>query len=88
MLHCTGLIKGEMTKCGSYRDLSLLKTHAGILVDRVHRVIEGLVGGEQGYFRSEGGVCKSNIHPKGDWGESTREKTFGVCIFNGFREGV
>ena len=47
--------KGERTECKKYRDISLLslvgKIYAVILIDRVRRVIGGLIDDEQGSFR-------------------------------------
>ena len=44
--------KGERTECSNYRGISLLsvvrKIYAGILVDRVCKVTEGLLDDEQG----------------------------------------
>ena len=40
------------------------KIYAEILVDRVHRVTEGLIDDEQGAFRAGRGVCKSDLHNK------------------------
>ena len=55
--HCTRV---ERNECKNYRDSSLLskigKIYAGILVDRVRRVTEGLSEDEQGGFRSGMGV--------------------------------
>ena len=48
--------KGERTECKSYRGISLLsvvgKIYEGILVDRVRRMIGGLIDDEQGGFRA------------------------------------
>ena len=48
--------KGERTKCSNYRGISLLSVvgeiYAGILVDRVRKVTEGLIDNEQGGFRA------------------------------------
>ena len=47
--------KRKRTECVNYRGDTLLsvvgKIYAGILADRVRRVTEGLIGGEQGGFR-------------------------------------
>ena len=47
------------------------KIYEGILVDRVHRVTEGLIDDEQGGFRAGRG---SVFHTKADRRESTGEK--------------
>ena len=53
--------EGERTECRNYSLLSVVgKIYAGILVDRVHRVTEGLIEDEQGSFRS-GMVCVDQI---------------------------
>ena len=48
--------KGERTECKNYIDIGLLtvvgKMYAGILVDRVRRVTEGLINDGQGGSRS------------------------------------
>ena len=48
-----------MTECRNYRDISLLsvvgKIYAEILVDRVHKVTEGLIDDRQGEFRAGSG---------------------------------
>ena len=44
--------KGERTECSNYRGISLLsvvgKIYAGMLVNRVHKMTEGLIDDEQG----------------------------------------
>ena len=40
--------------------------YAGILVDGVRKVTEGLIDDEQGGFRSGRGCGRSNLHPKID----------------------
>ena len=56
--------KRERKKCSNYRGISLLsvvgKIYVGILVDRVHKMTNGLIDDEQG------GVCISDLHPKAD----------------------
>ena len=37
------------------------KIYAGILIDRIHRVIEGLTDGEQGDFRKGRGCERKNV---------------------------
>ena len=43
--------KGERTECRSYRDINLLrvvgKIYAGTLVERIHKVTEGLTDDKQ-----------------------------------------
>ena len=52
--------KGERTECSNYRGITLLsvvgKIHERILVDRVHKVTEGLIDDEQEGFQSTTGV--------------------------------
>ena len=55
--------KGERTECNNYRGISLLsvvgKIYAGILVERVRKVTEGLIDDEQvskGGSEQRGGV--------------------------------
>src|SRR5678815_125238 len=56
--------KGDKGNCRNYRGIILLsvveKTYAGILVERVRRVTEGVIGEEQGVFRSGRG-CVDQI---------------------------
>src|SRR5678815_4221110 len=56
--------KGDKGNIRNYRGISLLsvigKIYAGILVERVRRVTEGLIGEEQGAFRSGRG-CVDQI---------------------------
>ena len=56
--------KGERTECSNYRGISLLsvvgKIYAGILVDIVHKVTEGLIDDKQGGFRAGRG-CVDQI---------------------------
>ena len=48
--------KEERTECSNYRGISLIivvgKIYARVLVDRVHKVIEGLIDDDQGGFRA------------------------------------
>ena len=52
--------KGDRTESSNYRGISLLsvvgKIYAGILIDRVRKVAEGLIDDEQGGFRAGKGV--------------------------------
>ena len=70
--------KGERTQRSSYRDISLLcvvgKIYAGIIVHRVLKVTEVLIDDKQGGIQSKEGLCRSDLHPKADRGESTGEK--------------
>ena len=54
--------KGEKTECSNYRGISLLnvieKIYAGILLDRVRKVTEGLIDREQGDFRAGRGCVE------------------------------
>ena len=47
--------KGEKTECSNYRGIGLFsvvgKIYAGILVDRVHKMTEGLIDDGQGGFK-------------------------------------
>ena len=58
--------KGERTKYINYRSISLLrvvgKIYAGILVDRVSKVTEGLIDDKQGFFRAGKG-CEIRSSP-------------------------
>ena len=42
------------------------KIYVGILVDRVDKVTEGLIDDEQGGIRAERGLCRSDLHTKGN----------------------
>ena len=53
------------------------KIYAGILVDRVHKVTDGLIGDEQGGFRE--GLCRSDLHHKTD-SEKPLEKKCRVYV--------
>ena len=59
--------KGERIECRNYRYMSPLsvggKIYAGVILEGIHRVNEGLSDVEQGGFQSGKGVCKSNLHP-------------------------
>ena len=52
--------KRERTECSNYRVISLLnmvgKIYAGILVDRVRSMTEGLIGDKQRGFRTVRGM--------------------------------
>src|SRR5678815_366251 len=69
--------KGDKENCRNYRGKSLLsvvgKIYAGILVERVHRVAEGLIGEEQGALRSGRG-CMDQIFTLKHMIEKMREK--------------
>src|SRR5678815_1650706 len=69
--------KGEKGNCRNYRGISLLsvvgKVYAGILVERVRRVTEGLISEEQGAFRSGRG-CVDQIFTLKQMIENMREK--------------
>ena len=69
--------KGERTEYNNYRSINLLsvvgKIYAGILVDRVCRVTEGLIDDEQGGFR-EGKGCVDQILTLKQIGEKAQEK--------------
>ena len=58
-----------MTESSNYRGINLLsvvgKIYAGILVDKVRKVTEGLIDDEQGVFRA-GRRCVDQIFPKAD----------------------
>ena len=68
--------KGERIECKNYRCTSLLrvvgKIYAGILVDRIRRVIEGLLNDEQRGFKAGRGV--DQIFTLKQIGEIAREK--------------
>ena len=75
----------------NYRSISLLsvvgKIYAGILVDRVYRVIGGLIDDEQGGFRA-GRWCIVQIFTLKQIGEKAQEKKKSECGFYRFGEGV
>ena len=75
--------KGERTECISYRGNSLLsvagKIYAGILVDRVRKVIEGLIDDEQGDLRAGRG-CVDQIFTLKQIGKKSREKKRRVYV--------
>ena len=52
--------KGERTECNNYKGISLLsvagKRYEGIIVDRVHKVTEGLIDYEHWRLRAGRGV--------------------------------
>ena len=76
--------KGERTECSNYRDISLLsvvrKIYAGIQVDRVHKVTEGLTDDEQRGFRAGRG-CVNQIFILKHVGEKAREKKCRVYLW-------
>ena len=68
--------KAERTECTNYRGISLSiieKIYAGILVDRVRKMSEGLIGDEQGGFRARRG-CVDQIFTLKQVGEKVRGK--------------
>ena len=84
--------KGEKGNCSNYRGISLLsvvgKLYAGILVERVRRVTEEMIGEEQGAFRSGRG-CVYQIFTLKQMSEKMREKKEeSVFGFYGFAAGV
>ena len=68
--------KGERTECSNYRGISLFSVVgeicAGILVERVRKVTEGLIDDKQGRFTLK----------------QISEKKFSVCGFYGPGEGT
>ena len=72
-----------MTECSNYRGISLLsvigKIYAGILVDRIHEVTEGLIDDEQGDLRAGRGVV-DQIFTLKQIDEKTRKKKFRVYM--------
>ena len=62
------------------------KTSVGILVDRVHKVIGGLIDNEQGGFRAGRGYV-DHIFILRQIGEKAREKKHSVYGFHRFGEG-
>ena len=74
---------GERTECKNYRGISLLsmrgKIYAGILADRVRRVIGGLVDDEQVGFRA-GRCCVDQIVTLKQISEKGRDKKFKVYM--------
>ena len=83
--------KGERSECMNYRGISLLsvvgKIYAGILVDRVNRVNEGLIDDEQRGFRAGRG-CVDQIFTLKEICEKARQKKLSVYGFYRFGEGV
>src|SRR5678815_4862183 len=69
--------KGDKGNCRNYRGISVLsvvgKIYAGILVERVRQVTEGLIGKEQGAFRNCRG-CVDQIFTLKLMIEKMREK--------------
>ena len=69
--------KGKMTECSNYRCITLLsvvgKIYAGILVERVCKVTEGLIEDKQGGFRTGKG-CIDQIFTQKQIDEKAREK--------------
>ena len=60
--------KRERTECSNYRCISLLsineKICAGDLVNRIHKVIEGLIDDMQLEAHSREAMCKTDLYPK------------------------
>ena len=79
--------KGEKGNCRNYRGISLLsvvgKVYAGILVDRVRRVTEDMIGEEQCAFRSGRG-CVDQIFTLKQMSEKMKEKN--KKLFLGFMD--
>ena len=69
--------RGERTECSIYKGITLLsvvgKIYAGILVDRVRKVTEGLIDDMQRGFRAWKG-CVDQIFTLKQIGEKAREK--------------
>ena len=69
--------KGKRTECSNYRGINLLsvavKIYAGILVDRVYKVTEGLINDEQERFKAGRGCVYKTLTLK-KIGEKAREK--------------
>ena len=87
------LYKGneKRNECNNYRGISLLsmvgKIYAGILVDRVTRVTEGLIDDEQEGFKLGRGYVDETFTLK-QIGEEVEENVKGVCGFYGPGEGI
>ena len=62
--------KGERTECINYRGVSLLSVvgniYAGILINRVRKVTQGLIDDKQGGFRTGMGFVDPTFSPKAD----------------------
>ena len=75
--------KRERSECKSYRSISFFsevgKIYAGILVDRVHRVIGGFINDKQGGIRSGIGCVDQNFILK-QIDEKAREKKCRVYV--------
>ena len=63
------------------------KIYAGILVNRVRKVTEGLINDVQGGFRAGSG-CVEQIFTLKQIGEKARKKKCRVCGFYGHGEGI
>ena len=74
-----------MTEFSNYKGISLLsvigKRYAGILVDRVRKVTDGLIDDEQGGFRAGRG-CGEHIFILKQIGEKASEKK--CIVYVGF----
>ena len=82
MFHCTR-VKDKGQNAAIIEILACLfvvgKIYAGILVDRVRKVTEGLIGDEQGGFRTGSG-CVYQIFSLKQIGEKAREKKNVECM--------
>ena len=65
----------------------LEKIYAGILVDRIRRVTEGLINDEQGGFRAGRG-CVDQFLTLKQIGEKAIEKKRSICGFHRFGECI
>ena len=63
------------------------KIYGGILVDRVRKATEGLIGDVQGGFRAGRG-CVDQIFTLKQIAEKAKEKKCSVCGFYGPGEGI
>ena len=88
------LYKGEeeRTECSNYRGISLQnvvgKIYSGILVDRVHKVTEGLIDDEQEMFRTGRGCVDQILTPKQIGKKAWEKKHQSVCRIYGPGEGI
>ena len=88
---CCDYSPGNNTECMNYRCISLLavlgKIFAGILVDRVCRVIHGLTDNKEKCFRSRRERV-DQISILKQIGKKHERKNIGSMWAHGFREGV